>query len=55
MRIIVPENAVQTYDIPVAVAREIGALPHNGDVLHLLFLYHMRLNGIEVVREIKAS
>jgi nicotinamidase-related amidase len=54
MRIIVPENAVQTYDIPVAVAREIGALPHSGDVLHLLFLYHMRLNGIEVVREIKA-
>ncbi|HEY4033418.1 MAG TPA: isochorismatase family cysteine hydrolase [Ktedonobacteraceae bacterium] len=53
MRIIVPENAVQTYDIPVAAAHKIGALPHSGDVLHLLFLYHMRLNGIEVVREIK--
>ncbi len=55
MRIIVPENAVQTYDIPVAVAHEIGALPHSGDVLHLLFLYHMRLNGIEIVRGINAS
>jgi len=53
MRIIVPENAVQTYDIPVAMAREIGALAHSGDILHLLFLYHMRLNGIEVVRDIK--
>jgi nicotinamidase-related amidase len=55
MRIIVPENAVQTYDIPVAVAREIGALPHSGDILHLLFLYHMHLNGIEIVRQIRAS
>jgi nicotinamidase-related amidase len=53
MRIIVPENAVQTYDLPVTTTREIGTLPHSGDVLHLLFLYHMRLNGIEVVQEIK--
>ncbi len=49
MRVIVPEDAVQTYDMPVAESREIGALPHSGDVLHLLFLYHMRLNGIEVM------
>jgi nicotinamidase-related amidase len=54
MRIIVPENAVQTYDLPVAAVRTIDTLPHSGDVLHLLFLYHMRLNGIEVVQEIKA-
>lgn len=53
LRVIVPANAVQTYDTPIAVAREIGALPHNGDFLHLLFLYHMCLNGIEVVREMQ--
>lgn len=53
IRIIVPENAVQTYDIPVATARKIGILPHSGNVLHLLFLYHMHLNGIEVVQHIK--
>jgi nicotinamidase-related amidase len=52
LRIIVPANAVQTYDMPVDVAREIGVLPHDGDVLHLLFLHHMRLNGVEVVRAI---
>jgi len=51
MRVIVPENAVQTYDTPVEVAKSIGALPHNGDVMHLMFLYHMRVNGVEVVRE----
>ena len=52
MRVIVPENAVQTYDMPVETASAIGALPHHGDFMHLVFLYHMRLNGVEVVREI---
>jgi len=52
LRVIVPANAVQTYDLPINTAREIGVLPHDGDVLHLLFLYHMRLNGIEIVRAI---
>ena len=52
MRVIVPGNAVQTYDMPVETARTIGALPHDGDFMHLAFLYHMRLNGVEVVREI---
>jgi nicotinamidase-related amidase len=52
MRVIVPENAVQTYDMPVEAANAVGALPHDGDVMHLLFLYHMRLNGVEVVRAV---
>jgi nicotinamidase-related amidase len=51
-RVIVPANAVQTYDLPIETAREIGVLPHDGDFLHLTFLYHMRLNGVEVVQEI---
>jgi nicotinamidase-related amidase len=51
-RIIVPANAVQTYDMPVETARQLGVLPHDGDFLHLVFLYHLRLNGVEVVREI---
>ena len=36
----------------VETARQIGALPHDGDLLHRLFLYHMALNGIRVVREL---
>ncbi len=52
LRVIVPANAVQTYDLPVETARAVGALPHPGDFLHLLFLYHLRLNGVEVVSEI---
>ena len=51
-RVIVPANAVDTYDLPVETARSVGALPHAGDTLHAIFLYHMALNGVEVVREI---
>ncbi len=52
-RVIVPENCVQTYDLPVAHAQRIGALPHDGDLQHRMFLYMMALNGIEVVKELK--
>ncbi|HTI14938.1 MAG TPA: isochorismatase family cysteine hydrolase [Dictyobacter sp.] len=53
LRVIVPANAVQTFDTPVATAKELGILPHDGDVTHLFFLYHMCLNGIDVVSEIQ--
>lgn len=53
LRVIVPENAVQTFDTPVKTARELGIFPHDGDVNHLMFLSNMRLNGVEVVREMR--
>jgi nicotinamidase-related amidase len=51
-RVIVPANCVQTYDMPVDVAKNIGVFPHDGDLMHTIFLYHMALNGVEVVKEI---
>jgi len=51
-RVIVPANCVQTWHLSVADAEKLPALPHHGDLLHATFLYHMALNGIEVVREI---
>jgi len=48
--VIVPADAVDTYDLPVETATEIGAFPHPGDFFHQVFLYHMALNGIQVVR-----
>jgi len=51
-RVIVPANAVNTYDLPVAVASQAGALPHDAELLHALFLYMMTLNKIEVVKEL---
>jgi len=53
VRVIVPANAVDTFDIPLDVAREIGALPHPGDLLHLVFLYSMAENGVEIVAQIR--
>lgn len=50
-RIIVPANCVDTYDLPVAEAQKIGAVPHDAEFLHRVFLYHMRLNGVEVVKQ----
>ncbi len=51
-RVIVPANLVDTYDMPLDMAMKLGAMPHPGDFFHLVFLYHMALNGIEVVRGI---
>jgi hypothetical protein len=51
-RVILPVDAVDTFDLPVPVAEEIGAMPHHGDLLHLIFLYNMAQNGVEVVRRV---
>lgn len=47
--IVVPADLVATYDVPVVTALELGIMPHPGDLLHHFFLYHMELNGIQVV------
>lgn len=51
-RVIVPANAVDTYDTPLSVAQDLGIFPHPGDLLHATFLYHMALNGIEIIKEL---
>jgi nicotinamidase-related amidase len=50
MRVVVPADAVNTYHLAHETAREIGAMAHDGEFFHQVFLYHMALNGIEVVR-----
>jgi nicotinamidase-related amidase len=47
--VIVPADCVETYDMPVDRARELGVLPHDGELLHAIFLYHMALSGIEII------
>jgi nicotinamidase-related amidase len=41
-RIIVPKNAVDTYDAP----------RHNAELMHVIALYNMMINGIEIVDRI---
>jgi len=50
--VVVPAACVQTYDLPVAAALGVGAVPHDGDLLHRVFLHHMALNGVLVVSEV---
>lgn len=48
-RIIIPMDAVGTFDIPANIAREQQIKAHDGELHHLLFLHHMAMNGIEIV------
>ena len=51
-RVIVPANCTQTWHISVEDAKNNPGMAHHGDLLHAMFLYHMLMNGIEVVKEI---
>lgn len=51
-RIIIPENSIATYDMPVIKANKLAAMPHDRELLHKIFLYHLFLNGIEIVKKI---
>jgi nicotinamidase-related amidase len=53
VRVIVPVDGVNTFDTPMKVAEELGIMPHPGDLLHLIFLYNMAENGVEVVTRIE--
>ncbi len=46
--VIVPMNAVDTFDIPIGPGVDVGSA-HPGDFFHDVFLYHMASNGIRVV------
>jgi nicotinamidase-related amidase len=52
-RVILPADCVDTYDMTVETAKSISAMPHEGELLHAIFLYHMALNGVEVVAGIR--
>lgn len=54
IEVIVPVDTVETYDLPVAKAAELGILPHPGDLLHQVFLYHMSLNGVRLIKRFVA-
>ena len=52
-QVIVPADCVQTWHLAVEDAAGSPAMPHHGDLLHAVFLYHLALNGISVVRSIE--
>ncbi len=52
VRVVLPVNTVDTYDLPVQIANELGIVPHDANFLHLVFLYNMMQNGVEIFSEI---
>lgn len=42
-RVVVPADAVDTFDILVDVARQQGSTAHDGDLHHLVFLHHSEI------------
>lgn len=54
VRVVLPVNTVDTYDLPVATAQQLGIPAHDAEFLHLVFLYHMMLNGVEIYTEVTA-
>lgn len=50
--VIVPLPHVRTYDLPIDIANEIGAFGHDGDFMDLVFLYHMKANGVTLVSQL---
>lgn len=52
-RVIVPAACVATYDRTITSAQAEGGFAHAADFLDTVFLYHMALNGIEVVSDIE--
>ena len=53
-RVIVPANCVDTYDYSIEAAQQQGGLPHPAALMHAIFLYHMALNGVEIVQSLPA-
>ncbi len=51
-RVIVPVDCTNTYDRTVETAEKEGGLPHPAELMHQVFLYHMALNGVEVVKHL---
>jgi nicotinamidase-related amidase len=50
--VLVPVDCVDTYDLPASTAAESRAMPHPGEFFHEVFLYHLGLNGVRVVRSL---
>ncbi|MDQ4099157.1 MAG: cysteine hydrolase [Chloroflexota bacterium] len=48
--VFVPVDCVDTFDIPAGAGT---AMPHPGEFFHHVFLYHMAVNGIRIVRTLR--
>ena len=52
-RVLVPSDAVDTFDISLASARATDAQPHPADLYHHIFLHSLATNGVEILDSIQ--
>lgn len=50
--VVIPISHVRTYDVSLSDAKQYQILAHDADVMDLMFLYHMQLNGVRLVKSI---
>lgn len=51
-RVVLVEECVDTYDVSLETAQELGIRPHPADFHHVVFLHHMEQNGVEIVKRL---
>lgn len=51
-QVIVPIDCVETYDLDLRTAEKIGVVPHPARIMNAMFLHHMALNGIRIVKQV---
>ena len=52
-RVLLVEECVDTYDVSVETAQQLGIRPHPADVHHVVFLHHMEQNGVEICKRLR--
>ena len=51
-RVVLVEECVDTYDVSMETAQQLGIRPHPADFHHVVFLHHMEQNGVEIVKRL---
>ncbi len=54
-RVWVVADLAETYDLSIAQAQAVEALPHPAELMNSIFLYHLELQGVEVFRALCPS
>lgn len=53
VQVVVPISHVRTYDLPIAQAKQFQILAHDAEMMDTMFLYHMQLNGVQVLHALR--
>jgi nicotinamidase-related amidase len=52
VQVVVPISHVRTYDMTIAQAEQFQILAHDAEMMDTMFLYHMQLNGVQVLQSL---